>query len=158
MSDVEVIRDQLIADIEAAFREVERGAGETLREADWEGAGTEDQRGEARSLDTDRTWLEIPDDVIDRHEAALTFVDPEGFRYYLPAFMRWALRHYHDSDRITVDTAIYNLCPSKGSPQRSKERFELFNEEQSKVICRFLRLMAEHTRWSSRRRAGARSD
>ena len=55
------------------------------------------------------------------------------------------MRKRQHSERITVDTAIYSLCPSKGSPEYSKQRFELFNEEQSKVICRFLRFMAEYT-------------
>ena len=142
---MEEIRDQLIADIEAAFRDVERGAGETLREADGEGAGTEVQLRTARAQETERTWSEIPDEVIDNHEAALSFVDPEGFRYYLPAFMRWALRHYKQSNRITVDTAIYALYPGPGFFEWNMQRFQVFNEEQSKVICRFLRFMAEYT-------------
>jgi hypothetical protein len=132
MNDVDAIRDRLAADIEAAFRDVERGDGTSLREANLEGFGTEADVRKARKLDADQSWWDI---------AALCFMDPEGFRYYLPAFMRFALLRYRDSTSVAVDSPIYALEWS----DLGRKRFKRFTKEQSKVICRFLRFMAEHT-------------
>jgi hypothetical protein len=68
-------------------------------------------------------------------------MDPEGFRYYLPAFMSYALRRYADSTSVAVDSAIWALKWSV----LSRARFKQFNKDQSQVICRFLRFMAQYS-------------
>jgi hypothetical protein len=145
MISVDAICEQLISDIETAFFEVERGEGMTLFEGDLEGAGSEADLRFARARDTYATWRDIPDHVIDRYFSALSFLDPQGFRYYIPAFMRFALRHYQDSTSPAIDYAIYHLGQRSVQREHKEARFTVLDESQTGVICRFLRFMAEYT-------------
>ena len=77
--------------------------------------------------------------------SALSFVDPQGFRYYIPAFMRFALRHYKDSTSPAIDYAIYHLGHRHVQREHKEARFTVLDESQTGVICRFLRFMAEYT-------------
>jgi hypothetical protein len=145
MNTVNAIRERLISELEAAFRDIQRGAGMTLFEADLEGTRSEADLRWARSRDTYATWQEIPDDVIARYFSALGFLDPEGFRYYIPAFMRFSLRHFDDSHSPSIDWAIYAFCSFGSQPDYCEPRFMVFNEQQAQAICRFLRFMAQYT-------------
>ena len=87
--------DQLIRDLELAFEGLERGNASTLHEAvAFEGTdhGTPEERARVRACDPETRWQDIPDsslmECIDRWAW-----DEEGFRFHLPAYMRWHLRH-----------------------------------------------------------------
>src|SRR5687768_7277152 len=81
--------------IESAFAGVSRNAGITLHEATViDNYGTDEERAHARLLDNESRWEEVPSAAIEKNYTALSFLDPEGFRYYLPAYMRWALYNY----------------------------------------------------------------
>lgn len=156
MNDWNEVRNRLIADIETVFGDVERGLGQTIHEADLKGHGSADDVRKARLLDNERTWQEVPDEVIDACFQALTFLDTAGFRYYLPAFLRFALRHLDDSQHKhspAVDWAIYNLWCPIWSPEELNAKFAVFNDEQKQVICRFLRFMIEGTNGHADERA-----
>lgn len=100
------IRDRLLADIQLAFRGVQRGDGPTLHEADLEGVGSAEESRAARDRDTDSDWQEVPEQVIERLSWALCFVDLQGFRYYVPAYMSFALRHPESDSNSDVLGAI----------------------------------------------------
>jgi hypothetical protein len=142
---VDAIRDQLISDIEAAFCDVVRGEGMTLFEGDLEGGGTEADLRFARARDTYATWRDVPDHIIDRYFSALSFLDPQGFRYYIAAFMRFALRHYKHSTSPAIDYTIYHFGNHRVQREYKESRFTVLDEPQTVVICRFLRFMAECT-------------
>jgi hypothetical protein len=65
-------------------------------------------------------------------------MDPKGLRFNLPAYMRFALLHYDDSDSDSVDWVIYAV---------SKEQYDIdhewaiFSEAQKAAIAKFLRYM-----------------
>lgn len=136
---------QLIEEIERAFWRVTREDGVTLHEADIIAYyGTREQATAARRLDTEGHWRDVPDELIERHYDALTCLDPNGFRYYLPAYMIWSLKHCVTSDSLSSDYTIYSLCPSDDPEIRTAklDRYRSFDEQQARVICRFLSFMA----------------
>lgn len=110
--------------------------------------GSRQERNEARKLDMDRFWWDVPAVDIERHDWILSFLDPIGFHYYLPAYMTWTLKHYEHSDSNSVNSTIYALdYLNNGDGLRgfAMERYTRMNQEQSRAICAFLRFMAECT-------------
>src|SRR4051812_37598398 len=96
-TDFESRREALIAEVTAAFDGVSREDGTTLHEAD----AIDDWKSDAecrvaRRLDTEGRWQNVPDEDIWACCSALSFLDAKGFRYYLPAFMIYGLKHWGD--------------------------------------------------------------
>ncbi len=138
--------EDIIRAIEQAFRGVCRGAI-TLHEAEViDDYGTEAQRQRARKLDTEDNWREVPDASIAACPDALSFVDPVSWRFYLPAYMRFALRHLTNSRSGAIDHAIYSL--DKGEIRDladwKLERFRTLDAAQARAVRRFLAFAAEN--------------
>jgi hypothetical protein len=129
--------EAIIAEIEAAFDGVEREDGVTLHEADViDEYGSPEERQAARLEDAETRWQDVPDTDIENYDWVLSFFDAKGFRYYIPAFMTWTLRHYRTTDSLSSDTTIYTL-------NGLEDRFKLLTRSQRRAICRFLRYFAE---------------
>lgn len=138
--------EQIVSDIEEAFAGINRGSSVTLHETDvLDACGSEKERARARKQDTEKRWQDVRDDDIENHQNALCFLDPDGFRYYLPAYMRWSLRYFKSSGSLSSDSTIYALGPSgnKGVTDWNRSRWEVFTHRQSQVILAYLRFMAE---------------
>ena len=139
-------RDAVIAEIAVAFAGVARGDGVTLHEADViDYYGTEEQRRAARALDTEASWPEVPDADIERYYTILSFLDLTGYRYYIPAYMTWALRHYDTSPSASVDGSIFTFALARDTPEMrawQAERWSVFDEAQILAIRHFLEYMA----------------
>jgi len=136
----------IIGEIRRAFGAVSRAEGVTLHEAlVIDNYGSDSERSAARELDTDRRWEDVPDQLIEENDSALCFVDPKGFRYYLPAYIVWSLRNYETSGTFSHNHPICCLALSESGSMRrwDLERFEVFNDEQARAICKFLRFMAQ---------------
>jgi hypothetical protein len=104
--------DEVIAAIRTAFAGVPRGAV-TIHEAEViDEYGSDAERAPARRLDTEASWDRVPDADIEACTTALCHLDPEGWRYYGPAYMVWSLRHYRVSNSIVSDFTIYTFDPS----------------------------------------------
>ncbi len=136
-------REDLIRLIENAFDGVQRGKGITLHQADViDEYGSEEEEAEARKLDTEKRWQDIPEDWIQKENsfsAALCFLDPQGFRYYIPAFMIFAIRHYDDASSLAgPDFTIYAFKDER----MWRETWALLNKEQKEAVAEFLRFMA----------------
>lgn len=135
---------RLLEAIRAAFAGVRRGAI-TIHEAeviDSYGGATE--REAARELDTEDTWEGVPNEVIPECQDALRHLDPESWRFYLPAYMTWAVKHFRHNQSIVSDFTIYACALSDDDEVRARqlERFKALSEEQAGAVCRFLRFMA----------------
>jgi hypothetical protein len=55
-------------------------------------------------------WKQLPDELIEGGYAALSFLSPEGFRHFIPAYMSFALRHL-GSGAAAIDSTIWSLSP-----------------------------------------------
>ncbi len=140
----------LIELITTAFQNVVRGGGVSLHEADViDRTGYDNKNAKnrvaARRLDTDRRWQDVPDKDIEDCYNILSFLDTEGLRYYAPAYMVWALKHFKTSGSMSSDSIIYTFNPylNTGHYEWEMERFAVFSAEQKTAICGFLRFMSE---------------
>ena len=55
-------------------------------------------------------WRELPDELVESEYAALSFLSPDGFRHFIPAYMGYTLRHL-GSGAAAVDSTIWSLAP-----------------------------------------------
>jgi hypothetical protein len=107
---------QLISD---AFKNVKKGNGIGVREANAIGAGEKSEaRAKARAQDTEENWRDLPKDY-DSLEDALSSTDAEGLRFLLPHYMTQAI----DNREVGWDLAqavYFKLCfvlPGKELPE-----------------------------------------
>ncbi len=144
--DVKREAERIIAEIHRAFSDVSREDGVTLHEAlVIDEYGSDDERLAARERDTDRRWQDVPEHMIEKHDSVLCFMDPKGFRYYLPAYMVWSLRNYATSESWSLNHPICSLALSDSDKLRKweVERFVLFDDEQARAIHKFLHFMGQ---------------
>ena len=140
-------RDQLIRQIEAAFAHIERGNGLSLHEAAaFEGTDhcTAEERARAWALDTETRWQDIPDSSLEECLDRWAF-DDEGFRFHLPAYLRWHLRHPRGRPPAGGVSLFLHLSVTGHKPKdrlRCECSFDRFTLEQKRVIARFLEFMA----------------
>jgi hypothetical protein len=76
---------EVIDVIRAAFAGVSREDGVSLHEAEViDCYGGVEERAQARKLDKDQAWEQIPAADIEEFSNILSFMDPKGFRYIAP--------------------------------------------------------------------------
>jgi hypothetical protein len=139
--------EQVIGEVEEAFRGVPLGK-RTLHEAELldRYSSTEVELRAARELDPERDWRDVPDAAIRECPVALSFLDPESWRFYLPAYIRYGLRHPTEG---TVDDAIFHLDPA-GIRQRERiteERYGILDARQVRAVCSFLLFASQNGDW-----------
>jgi hypothetical protein len=146
--------DVLLKLIEDAFDGVTRGDAITLHQATViDDYGSEDEFLAAAKFDTEVRWQDVPDSAIVENPAPFHFLDNAGFRYYLPAFMSWAIRNgaedYNGPGFFTYLSVFPTVAPREMG-RRLGESFDLqkfINErslthEQVNAIYRFICFMA----------------
>ena len=140
------VRDAVIRQIEIAFDGVDRKFGVSLHEAcvidDY---GSKWEQMKARMTDTEWRWQDVPEADIARYFWILSFLDPIGFRYYMPAYMLFTLKNYLHTDSMSTDATIYSLGLSDSFREHTMERFNLFTRPQSEATYAFPRFMANYS-------------
>ncbi len=140
MSTREEMASQAIDEITSAFTGISREGGVSLHETRvLDDCGSDVERAKARAKDTDVDWREVPDSAIEKPDLRLNFLDPIGFRYYIPAYMIWEIRQSLE--------AVWRECNTRGaalSALRSGFNRELLSYNQSHAIYRFLHFYAEY--------------
>ena len=146
----------LVEEIIAAFDGVSREGGVSLSEAevidDYGGAG---ERWLARQQDKDTRWEEITIEQL-RGMWPSIFLDPIGFRYYMPAFLLYFLhtvnanlKEDYEDGRATQsnhDLLIFQLSARESEGKIEDHflsNFEIFNPAQGRAIAHYLQLDAE---------------
>lgn len=143
-------RRELIDEITSAFGGVSREDGTTLHEAiAIDDYASDDEQRAARRLDVDTRWQDVPDAEIWACNSALSFVDEKGFRYYIPAFMTYALRHWEDDeDGYVLSACTHHLLHERSKSLRQSDPASIaarynFTGAQSKAVARFLRFVID---------------
>ncbi|HEY0075490.1 MAG TPA: DUF6714 family protein [Abditibacteriaceae bacterium] len=137
----------LISEITVTFDGVSREGGVSLHEAagidDYE--SSDDERAVNRAKDTDTKWQDVPDEDIEYGYVVLNYLDPKGFRYYIPAYMIWVLNNLEncETQSMTFDAVAYTFVGYKSADQKAK--CSLLTVKQSKAIAHFLRFWVDHT-------------
>jgi len=139
--------EQLIQEIDTAFNDVSREGGVTLHQAnaisDFKTIPEQDLAGE---FDCETRWQDVPDEALASGDAALSFLDAKGFRYYLPAFMICALRNWENQGGKVADSCEFHLLHEKGKslrqsdPGSNAEKYG-FTQAQCRALAHFLRFV-----------------
>ncbi|NJN22395.1 MAG: hypothetical protein HC812_15930 [Leptolyngbya sp. RL_3_1] len=144
-------RDRLIRAIEQAFGDVKRLDGITLHEAMvLDDYGSTQEQAAARLLDPEDRWQAVSDQTLVDCYSALSFLDPPGFRFYLPAFMRAGLRQFHPDPHGIRSACEFHLTRDRGKSLRKSDPAEMvakygFTLAQVQAIAQFLRLTIDFT-------------
>jgi len=127
--------------IKEAFESVKLGSGIGLYQAEAiDNYASNEEVLEARATDREawEIWNQIPANVIATYYSALCFVDAEGMRFLLPAYMLFAVENYDRSNSASIDSVIYAL-------DRGKEGFggddSILSIRQKAAIASFLKYM-----------------
>ncbi len=147
----------LIEEIIAAFDGVSREGGVSMSEAEViDDYGSDKKRAAARLSDTDTRWQDVSDEQLALNWP-LTFFDPIGFRYYLPAYMIYHLRWIDDYIEMGDDAPLKSYGNKALEYALSAEykkgkiedfylsKFKIFTQSQGRAIAHFLQLEAERT-------------
>lgn len=135
--------EQLLAEIEQAFGGVELGGGLSMHQAGAMDLLLEPEEVlQARVLDPEARWQDIPDDRLDEFHFALTYMDPEGLRFHLPRFMVFALEN-PGLDSPAVDAAVYACDFGEEMKQEVLAQFNAMSRKQMRTIAQFLAHIAE---------------
>lgn len=144
--------DQLISEIELAFTGVARpatslrqflltdryGMSREITNREWEQAGRER---------VDSSWQDIPDSEIQECDCLLAHMQAEEFQYYLPAYMRYAVKHFDKPLWQTdiIGSVVFSLSPSTKDPggyAYMVGQLSSLNSRQRFVIVQFLNFVA----------------
>jgi hypothetical protein len=126
---------EAIIAVEAAFAEVPRPANVDLLHPEC----FDDM--DIRGLYPMKRWQDVDDALVEYEYAALFFLSPAGFRFFLPAYLRWVLRHPY-SEAAVVDSAIRALTPQPGDLEAfSLSKFTELEATERAAILAFLEAM-----------------
>lgn len=133
----------LIEEITVAFDGISREDGVTLHEATViDNYGSSAERAKARAQDTEDKWQDVPEADIRFTDAVLSFLDPKGFHYYIPAYMVWYLRNIDNETpdywSNTFDSVVFHLTYKVDVDDYVSSKFQLFTLAQSKAVANFL--------------------
>ena len=134
-------------DLDAAAARVEEAFAEAPR------PGNADLLHPACSDDMDiehlyavSSWRDLGDrDVIGGY-AALAFLSPAGFRHFVPAYLRWVLRH-PDSAEAVVDSTVWAFHAEmydRSLRPFVRSKWELLDGPQRDAVSAFLEAMTPH--------------
>jgi hypothetical protein len=145
MCDMEKItrephKASLIAEITAAFDGVARGNGVTMSEAEELAYfPSTEELAAARAMDTELRWQDVSAERIARCPSALHYLDPAGFRYYIPAYLIWYLTFESEEESMTYDYLTFFLDSDFEAEENKAMRtsLSLLTPEQSKAIASF---------------------
>lgn len=132
-------KEELIKEIEAAFKDVTLEDGIGINEADnieMENRDADINKGRNQDRSWWNGWRDIEDKYIASYSSVMDFMDAKGIRWVLPAYMIYIVNHYKEGS-FSIDSTIYVLEEgAMGSDQR-----DLYTVEQKKVIAKFLQFM-----------------
>jgi len=133
-------RDALIEEIHAAFWSVTREGGVSWSEATViDDCGSKRKRDEARARDVDSSWVQLTSDdewVAGPGIGGWSFLDPIGFRYYLPAAMIKMIEVGH----AAFPCNSLDIVLLADSDYRQNQ-FSLLDERQRRCVARFIKHM-----------------
>lgn len=123
-----------------AFRGVQLGNGVGLQQGDGlDNYADEATLRELRSKDEATDWSRIPLEHLNRYFGSLSFMDEEGMRFHLPAFLLADLR-----DELSAGDVLFHLCYTHGY---GVDHFQLLSNEQREAVRQFLWLRLADPRY-----------
>lgn len=135
---------KLIDEIEQAFADVSLDGGITLHQMDvlddlW---GEEQAMREAALKDPETRWQDISPEKLSAFARSLTFLDPKGFRFHLPAFMQHALITSQPDPSKTDADGVISALQNGTEDTFYQERISLLTPVQLGCAAAFLHYFA----------------
>jgi len=128
-----VEQTQLLDSISAAFPAGGARAGRSLRQAD------EIDSHSASTPDvTPVDWRDVPEHELEAHHWGFTHFDAESWRFYLPAFLAYSVRHLPRGESLVIAAHLSNLRP----PDRVPPRFSALSGRQRQTVVSVLEFLA----------------
>jgi hypothetical protein len=104
---------ELVAIIRRAFAGVRLDDGVSLNMTEYKDSGGCAPEFEKKAQYDERDdWTAIPDKILEHFTVTFSFTDLKGFRFYIPAYMIWAIRNHRESRSIIANYTIYAIDPS----------------------------------------------
>lgn len=144
------LTNAILAEIDAAFAGASREGGMSWSQSKVaDNYGDEKEYATAGAMDRDRDWHEVAADSDWRLESGIggfSFLDPIGYRYYLPAAMTVAARTGQD------ERLVYALTLSDRSDLREYglQQWSLLNHRQRLCVRHFIEHMVQLYRLANR--------
>ncbi|HLK61757.1 MAG TPA: DUF6714 family protein [Chthonomonadaceae bacterium] len=137
-------KEEVLAAIDAAFPEFPIPDPQTIVEFSetGDGSSTEAIRNEFGG----KSWRSLILESPSQWESKLNALSPEGYRYYLPAFLIEALQEFSD-DSSFLHRLLLKLCPffwlvyHEGDDLDLRARQAVFTPVQYQAVCAFLGLV-----------------
>ena len=98
-------KTELLAEITAAFENEPYPGNLNLLE---DNSGYDLEATNIRNALKAHTWQQLPDKVMAYEQSGYAWLSPMGFKYYLPAYLCFAVRDYYEADSIPVNL-IYDF-------------------------------------------------
>jgi hypothetical protein len=131
-------QEGVLVKIYNAFKDITLGFGIGLREGNGlDDFYTEEACADLRAVDEKEDWLAISVDDINEYWCGLSHLDPEGMRFYLPAFLKCDVEMQYKFDLIFTLTRIDDW---------GKNRFKLLNKIQKEAVAAYLVYMMDDPR------------
>jgi len=131
--------EQLIEDIQAAFKDVELEEGISINEADRMEMGQRDVLiNKGRNLDRMwwRAWTQVEDKYPASYSSVMDYMDSQGLKWVMPVYLIYIIKHYKEGS-FSVDSTIYTL----EAGGLGTDGLDLYTDEQKRVIAKFLQFM-----------------
>ncbi len=134
-------KEQLIKEIEIAFKDVLLKDGIGINQADRIETRQRDvliQKG--RNLDRMwwTNWTDIQDKYIASYSDVMYYMDSAGLKWVLPAYMTYIIKYYKEGS-FSIDSTIYVL----EAGGLGVDKVDLYTDTQRKVIAKFLQFMVD---------------
>jgi len=146
--DSNITLSAALAAVHSAFEGVRLDGGVSLVQAR---AMDDYQPVPPQSDENDARWQDVTDETLRNYNDVHPFLCARSFRFYIPAFMSWILRHLDDvdgRDSGLADSAIFFLIPSNVDfPETppAPPRFSLLSHAQRHAISLFLRYVSANS-------------
>ena len=128
--------------IDAAFAGVELGTGLDIHAAQYLDSLSDSEK--ISSLTAERKdWKRVSSEVFPSRHSAITYLDPEGFRFYTPALMTMFIIH-GDEQGMLLNHFLWNLKVTIHGKIKGVHFSSLFNLHQRAAILRFLKYLIHH--------------
>jgi hypothetical protein len=126
----------VLAQIQAAFADVPRPANDDLLHPN-----CFDDNDIAELYEV-VDWHDLSDAMVENEYAALSFLSPEGFHYFIPAYMSFTLRH-PESGAAAVESTLWSLSPVSDQ-HFTPSKFIHFNAAQAASVVAFLEAISAY--------------
>jgi hypothetical protein len=127
--------DDILAQINEAFASVPRPTNDDLLHPNCF------DDNDIATLYEVRDWRDLSDKMVENEYAALAFLSPAGFRFFIPAYMSFSLRN-PSGGAAAVESTLMSLSPDYDA-HFTPSKFSEFNARQINVVLSFVELMAE---------------